>query len=73
MENNVNKFIEKSIRLKYTPKEIKARFPDKYKDLSKVIDFKDTDIILKHRSYNYKIKLIIGKELLYSKAKPILP
>ena len=73
MENDVSKFIEKFIRPKYTPEEIKVRFPNKYKDLLKVADPKNIDIILKYRSYNYKIELIIGKELLYSKVRFIFP
>ena len=72
IEDDVNKFIEKSTRLKYTLKEIKIRFSDKYKDLFKVTDLRDADIIPEHYFYNYKIELIVGKELLYFRAKPIL-
>ena len=71
MEDDVNKFIEKSTRPKYIPEEIKARFLNEYKDLFKVVDPKNADIIPEYRSYNYKIELIIGKELLYFKVRSI--
>ena len=73
IKNDVNEFIEKFTKFKYISEEIKACFPNKYKDLSKVVDLKNVDIIPEYRSYNYKIKLIAGKELLYSKIRPISP
>lgn len=56
-------------------KEVKVRFPDEYKDLLKVVNPKDTDVILEYCLYDYKIELKLGNEkaLLYSRARPISP
>lgn len=72
-EEDVQKFMEKSTRPKYTPEEVKARFLDEYKDLSHVANPRDADIIPEHRSYDHKIELIPGNELPYSRARPMSP